>query len=124
MLGPIAAVLIVVLQIGGTGTLVNYGPLHIVLLMAAGPVTALPLVLSGAAARRIPLTPLGTLMYLTPAPQFLWGVLVVAEAMPAVRWAGFTLVWLALAILAVDLVQVARAGRGRLTGRQPVRSTT
>jgi chloramphenicol-sensitive protein RarD len=124
VLGPIAAVLIVVLQIGGTGTLVDHGAWHIVLLMAAGPVTALPLVLYGAAARRIPLTTLGTLMYLTPTLQFLWGVLVVGEAMPAVRWAGFTLVWLALAILTVDLVRAARAGRGRLTGRQPVRSTT
>jgi chloramphenicol-sensitive protein RarD len=108
VLGPIAAALIVVLQVGGTGTLMNHGGWHIVLLVAAGPVTALPLVLYGAAARRIPLTTLGTLLYLTPTLQFLWGVLVVGEAMPPVRWAGFALVWLALGILTVDLVRATR----------------
>jgi chloramphenicol-sensitive protein RarD len=108
VLGPIAAALIVVLQISGSGTLLDHGGWHVVLLAAAGPVTAVPLVLYGAAARRIPLTTLGTLMYVTPTLQFLWGVFVLGESMPAVRWIGFGLVWVALAILTVDLVRSTR----------------
>lgn len=103
-----ALVLIVVLQVTGSGTLASAGPWHVVLLVVSGPVTAVPLLLYGAAARRIPLTTLGTLMYLTPTLQFLWGWLVIGEAMPTGRWIGFGLVWLALAIFTVDLVRSAR----------------
>ena len=96
----------------GPGTLVGHGWGHVLLLIAAGPVTAAPLLLYGAAARRLPLTTLGTLLYVTPTLQFLWGVLVVGEAMPAARWVGFGLVWVALVIFTVDLVRAARR-RGR-----------
>jgi chloramphenicol-sensitive protein RarD len=122
VLGPVSAVLIVAFQVAGTGTLTDHGPWHVLLLVAAGPITAVPLLLYGAAVRRIPLATLGTLMYVTPTLQFLWGVLVVGEAMPAVRWAGFVLVWAALAILTVDLLRATRV-RSRPAG-QPVRSTT
>jgi chloramphenicol-sensitive protein RarD len=120
VLGPLAAAFVVTIQVAGTGTLTDHGPWHALLLVAAGPVTAVPLLLYGAAARRIPLTTLGTLMYATPTLQFLWGVLVLGETMPAVRWAGFVLVWVALAILTADLL---RATRSRAPA-QPVRSTT
>lgn len=73
VLAPVAASLLVYLEVVGTGTLTDHGGWHVVLLMIAGPVTALPLPLYGAAARRIPLTRLGVLMYLTPTLQFLWG---------------------------------------------------
>jgi chloramphenicol-sensitive protein RarD len=122
VLGPLAAVFLVVWELSGSGTLTGHGPWHVLLLVAAGPVTALPLLLFGAAARRVPLSTLGSLTYITPTMQFLWGVLVLGEAMPALRWVGFALVWVALAVLTVDLV---RATRGRRTpGPQPVRSTT
>ena len=64
----------------------------------------MPLLLFGAAARRIPLTTLGTLQYLAPTLQFLLGVAVYGEEMPAERWIGFGLVWVALVIFTVDLV--------------------
>jgi chloramphenicol-sensitive protein RarD len=105
VLGLPALALVVVLQLAGVGTLTGHGVTHVALLISAGPVTAVPLLLYGAAARRIPLTTLGTLMYLTPTLQFLWGVLVVGEAMPAERWVGFGLVWLALVIFTVDLLR-------------------
>ncbi len=73
-------VIIVIMQLAGTGTLVGHGWGHVLLLMAAGPVTAAPLLLYAAAARRLPLTTLGTLLYITPTLQFLWGLLVVGEA--------------------------------------------
>jgi len=108
VLGPVAAVLLVWLQLAGTGTLTDHGAAHVVLLVLAGPVTAIPLLLYGAAARRIPLTTLGVLMYLTPTLQFLWGVLVIGEPMPVERWTGFALVWLALLIFTADLLRHAR----------------
>ncbi|HXV93796.1 MAG TPA: EamA family transporter RarD [Pseudonocardia sp.] len=109
VLAPLAAGLVVYLEVVGSGTLSGYGPWHVVLLALAGPVTAVPLLLYGAAAHRIPLTTLGTLLYLTPTLQFLWGVLVVGEPMPTARWVGFALVWLALGIFTFDLVRQARA---------------
>ena len=54
-------------------------------------------------------------MYLTPTLQFLWGVLVVGEAMPPERWAGFGLVWLALVVFTVGLVRL----RSRRTDDEP-----
>jgi chloramphenicol-sensitive protein RarD len=80
-------------------TFVHLGWAHSLFLVAAGPITAVPLLLFAAAATRIPLSTLGLLQYLTPTGQFLLGVLYFGETMSAGRWAGFTLVWLALMIL-------------------------
>jgi chloramphenicol-sensitive protein RarD len=74
------------------------GVSHGLLLAGAGAVTALPLLAFGAAARRVPLTTLGLLQYLAPTLQFLIGVVVRGEPMPAVRLVGFGLVWIALAL--------------------------
>jgi chloramphenicol-sensitive protein RarD len=100
-----AVVYLAVLQAIGDGTLTGHGTAHVLWLVSAGPVTAVPLLLYGAAARRIPLTTLGTLQYLTPTLQFLWGLLVVREVMPPERWVGFGLVWLALVVFTVDLAR-------------------
>lgn len=108
VLAPVAAVLLVWLELAGTGTLTGYGAGHVVFLLLSGPVTALPLLLYGAAARRVPLTTLGVLFYLTPTLQFLWGVLVVGEAMPVERWVGFGLVWVALLVFTADLLRHTR----------------
>ena len=70
----------------------------------AGVVTAVPLLLFAAAARRLRLTAIGLIQYLTPVLQFVFGGFVLHEAMPTSRWVGFGLVWVALFILAVDLV--------------------
>jgi chloramphenicol-sensitive protein RarD len=78
---------------------------HAGLLVGAGLVTAVPLLLFGAAATRVPLTTLGLLQYLAPTLQFLLGVLVYDEPLPALRLAGFVLVWVALAVFSADLVR-------------------
>ena len=82
---------------------------------AEGVTTAVPLMLFGAAAIRIPLANLGLLQYITPVLQFLIGVLVYGEPMPAARLAGFALVWLALLVFASDAV---RAGRSAMVARR------
>ncbi|MEO3978492.1 EamA family transporter RarD [Streptomyces sp. CAU 1734] len=86
---------------------------HAALLAATGLVTAIPLVAFGAAAIRVPLSTLGLLQYLAPMFQFLLGVLYFKEEMPAERWAGFSLVWLALICLTWDALRTARRTRAR-----------
>ncbi|MFF0446415.1 EamA family transporter RarD [Streptomyces sp. NPDC004609] len=86
---------------------------HALLLAATGLVTAAPLVCFGAAAIRVPLSTLGLLQYLAPVFQFLLGILYFHEAMPAERWAGFALVWLALTVLTWDALRTARRTRAQ-----------
>jgi chloramphenicol-sensitive protein RarD len=78
------------------------------LLVGSGVMTAIPLLCFGAAANRIPLTTIGLLQYLAPSLQFLCGVLVFHESMPASRWLGFGLVWCALVVLALYGVGLER----------------
>ncbi|MFD5430280.1 EamA family transporter RarD [Streptomyces sp. NPDC127084] len=98
----------------GSSTFGSTGAGHAALLAATGVVTAVPLVCFGAAAIRVPLSTLGLLQYLAPVFQFLLGVVYFHEAMPAERWTGFGLVWLALTILTWDALRTARATRARL----------
>nr|WP_202449814.1 EamA family transporter RarD [Streptomyces sp. SID4917] len=95
----------------GSATFGREGTGQMALLAGTGVVTALPLVCFGAAAIRVPLSTLGLLQYLAPVFQFLLGVLYFHEAMPPERWAGFSLVWLALAILTWDALRNARRTR-------------
>lgn len=81
-------------------------------LVLSGPLTVLPLLLFATAATRLPLSTVGNLQYLNPALQLVAGVLVLQEEMPAARWIGFGLVWLALAVLVLD-ASYARARRLR-----------
>jgi chloramphenicol-sensitive protein RarD len=103
-----------VLEAQGTGTFGHESLGHTLLLLSSGPVTMLPLLLFSAAVTRIPLTVTGMLQYLGPAIQFLIGLLIIGEAMPASRWIGFTLVWIALVILTVEGVRSAQRTRPEL----------
>jgi chloramphenicol-sensitive protein RarD len=105
-----ATAYLVWLGTAGDGTFGAEGAGHAALLVGAGVVTAVPLALFGAAAIRIPLASVGLLQYLTPTLQFLIGVLVYGEAMPASRLAGFALVWVALAVFTLDALRALRAG--------------
>ena len=70
------------------------------LLVMAGPFTAIPLLLFATGARKIPLSILGLLQYLSPTLQFLLGVLLFKEAFTADRLVGFALIWGALILFA------------------------
>lgn len=114
-----ALVVLGVLAARGTATWV--GPQasirHLSLLAAAGPVTVVPLLFFAGAARRLSLTSLGLLQYLAPVLQFAIGVGLRHEAMFSVRLAGFSLVWLALAVLTVDALRHRGAGAQAPLGR-------
>ena len=83
-------------------------------------VTVVPLLLFAAAARRVPLSTVGLLQYLTPTLQLLCGVLLLGEGMSAARWAGFGLVWVALVVLTVDSVRSASRRRVAARVAEPV----
>jgi chloramphenicol-sensitive protein RarD len=118
-LAPLAVVqLVLVATIGGGLAVGQYGPVHTVAMLAAGVVTTVPLLLFAAGARRIPLVALGMAQFLTPVLQFLVGWLVLHEAMPAERWIGFGLVWLALVVLTADMIAASRPSRRVAT--QPI----
>ncbi len=97
-----AVMTVVALAALGDTTFASHGAGHASLLAATGLVTAVPLLLFGAAARRLPLTTLGLIQYLAPVLQFAVGVGIRHEPLPPARFAGFALVWLALVILAVE----------------------
>jgi chloramphenicol-sensitive protein RarD len=104
-----AAVVLGILHGGGRGTFGSLGAGHAVLLVCSGIATAIPLLLFAASARRIPLSTVGLLQYLTPSMHLVIGVAVYREPMPPVRLAGFAIVWLALALFTVDTLRHARA---------------
>lgn len=113
LLLPLGIVQLVVLagmmqiQFGYAGLVPSLG------LAAYGVLTAIPLLLFGAAAKRVPLSYIGFMQYLTPTLQFLLGLLVFQEPMPAARWLGFAMVWFALSILSFDALRQLR-NRSRL----------
>ena len=88
------------------------GPWHAVLLGLVGVVTAIPLLLFAAGARRVPLTVIGLLQFVAPILQFIIGAWILGEPMPLERWIGFALVWLALIVLTVDSLVYSRRARG------------
>ncbi|GGO70017.1 protein RarD [Nonomuraea cavernae] len=100
---------LIYLESAGQATFGHLGAGHALLLVGAGVITAVPLLCFTASAIRVPLSTLGLLQYIAPVLQFLCGVLVVKETMPASRWVGFSIVWLALAIFTYDSIRTARA---------------
>jgi chloramphenicol-sensitive protein RarD len=111
------------LEATGNGTFTTGGPGHAALLVGGGIATAVPLVLFGVAAIRVPLTTLGLLQYLAPVMQFLIGVLVRGESMPPSRLAGFVLVWIALAVFTVDAIRALRRPLSPLPARSAPSAT-
>lgn len=114
---PFALAYLVHLQLTGALVLGHYSTSTSLLLMGTGVITAIPLLLFGGAANRIPLTTMGLLQYLTPIIQFVIGVWVVGETMPPARWAGFVIVWIALAVFSYDGL---RQGSRNRTARRAV----
>jgi chloramphenicol-sensitive protein RarD len=110
--GP-AAVALALIHGHGEGTFGNAGLGHALLLISSGIATAVPLLLFAAAARRVPLSTVGLLQYLTPLMQLAIGVFVYDEPMPPARLAGFAIVWAALVVFTVDMLRHARAGSPR-----------
>jgi chloramphenicol-sensitive protein RarD len=108
-----ALVFLLVIEARGDAAFGHHGVGHASLLASAGLATAIPLLFFAAAARRVPLTVMGLLQYLAPVLQFLTGVLIFKEPMPASRLAGFALVWAALMVLTIDGLRSRQRTRRR-----------
>lgn len=108
---PVAVVQLMVVAATAGLTLGTAGPLHTGLLLAAGAVTAIPLLLFASGARRAPLSVIGLLQFVAPIIQFVIGVWLLGEPMTTERWIGFGLVWLALVLLSADSLVAARKNR-------------
>jgi chloramphenicol-sensitive protein RarD len=86
----------------GRGAFLQHGLTRDLLMIGAGPVTTIPLLLFAAAARRIPLSMVGLFQYIAPTLQFFLGVFLYREPFTRSRLIGFSMVWLALLISAVE----------------------
>ena len=112
---PVAIVQLVVIWLltGATGAVgagfFEHGLDISLLLIASGPLTAIPLMLFGAANRRLALSHMGFMQFLTPIMSFLTGYFIFHEAMPLARWVGFITVWVAIIILLTDMVMHSQA---------------
>ena len=106
-----ALAVIGVLEGRGDAAFGHAGVGQALLLVSSGLATAVPLLLFAAATRRVPLSTIGLLQYVTPLLQLSIGVFVNHEAMPPARLAGFAIVWLALAVFTVDSLRQARSAR-------------
>lgn len=72
------------------------------LLMLAGPITTLPLLLFSAAAKKVPLSTLGFLQYVSPSMIFLLAIFVYKEPLVFETGLTFAFIWFGLAIFSID----------------------
>lgn len=111
ILTPFALAFLVLLGVQGTLAFGHEGTLNTMLLIGTGVVTAIPLLMFGAAAVRLSLTTIGILQYLGPILQFIFGLTIFGEEMGTARWIGFVMVWSALVIFTYDAMRTRRRAR-------------
>ena len=73
-----------------------------------GVITAVPLLMFASASQRTPLTILGPMQYIVPTMNFLIGWLMFNEALTSSKVAGFSLIWVCLALVLTDLFRTQR----------------
>lgn len=102
LLAPLTALVLGGWAWQGQGALVQGDMATLGWLMLAGPVTAVPLLLFAAGARRIPLATMGILQYISPSLQLALGVWLFHEAFQPSRLVGFVLIWAALLVYSLE----------------------
>jgi chloramphenicol-sensitive protein RarD len=108
LLSPVAAGLLAWWAWHGQGVFVQGNALTMGWLLLAGPLTAIPLLLFAAGARRIPMATLGILQYISPSLQMLVGVWLYSETFDSTRAFGFYFIWIALVVYSGDSLWSAR----------------
>lgn len=102
LIAPVAGLFLLHLAASDTGALGALDRRTDLLLLAAGLVTVVPLLLFLEAGRRLRLSTVGLIQFMTPTLQFLLGVVVYREAFTAIHLAAFGCIWLALALYGAD----------------------
>jgi chloramphenicol-sensitive protein RarD len=102
VMAPVALVALAVMSAPRGGLFAGMDGATAGWLLFAGPLTAIPLLLFAAGARRVTMATLGTLQYLSPSIQFLLGVTFFGEPLQDTRLAGFVVIWSALVIYSAD----------------------
>lgn len=108
VLAPVAVAVLAYLSWQGRSTLVPGDTATLGWLLLGGPLTATPLLLFAAGARRITLTTMGILQYISPSLQFALGVYLYHEPFESARFVGFLLIWTALVIYTLEGWLVSR----------------
>ena len=111
---PVAVGFLAIRSAGGHEVLLTATPTEALVLVASGAFTAIPLLFFAGGVRRVPLSVIGGLQYLSPSINFLLGVLAFGEPFGAGRLVGFVLVWTGLAVFTVDGIRAARPPRRRV----------
>jgi chloramphenicol-sensitive protein RarD len=111
LLAPLALGWLLWVQGQGGPVFLSYGTTVDLLLVAGGMITAIPLLLFTAAARRLPYSTMGFLQYISPTLQFLLAVVAFGEPLTPTHMVCFAAIWSALALVTFDGVRGARARR-------------
>lgn len=104
---PLAAGYLAWIIAGGTAAFGPAAPAMSGLLLLAGPLTALPLLLFALAARRLPLSTIGIMQFISPTLQFLMGLLY-GEALTPAHAICFALIWIAVLLFSTDAWRTSR----------------
>ncbi len=108
-LTPVAMIYLAYLSATGGGA---SGGMHTLGLLAlSGPVTTMPLLFFGAAARRLRLSTMGILQYLSPTLQFSLAVLIFGESISAAQIVSFACIWTGIIIYTSDSLRAARQAK-------------
>lgn len=110
MLAPLATGWLIYLHTGHGG---QFGQdlTQSLLLAAAGPMTAVPLILFSYGARRLTMATVGVVQYINPTLQFLCAVLILGEPFGTVHLITFALIWAALALYSLSALRQDKARR-------------
>lgn len=112
LLAPLASAYLLVLASNGLGALGHARTWEQIGVLSSGLVTAIPLLLFAAGARRLPLTTIGLLQYLVPTLNFLLGAFLYHEPLSAARLVSFAFIWAALVLYSVETWRAWPTPRG------------
>ncbi|MBP3087940.1 EamA family transporter RarD [Corynebacterium sp. sy017] len=118
VLTPLACGYLIFLALNGTGTFIQGGMTHSLLLISSGFITAIPLLLFGAATHKTQLSTIGMLQYITPSIQMLWAVIVVHEQLDVIRWLGFVIIWISVSLYLLDTFLFSRKQKRANSGEK------
>lgn len=95
---PLVVPVLLYLETHGNGAFGNASPFQYILLLLCGAVTAIPLILYGAGAIRIPMMTLGMIQYISPTLGFLMGIFIFHEEFSATSAGTFAFIWMGVAV--------------------------